>query len=290
MNGEIERKSSRLREIPKVEYNETKLIKQQQVQLEAVKQQEQSKKKRKSIKKKAKKQKDDGGNDGDVEAPQRNVVKKKGTHYSGVISKLPVPANYVYFNPGDPYMTRNVKKETLDSGKNFYEEIEWERNGMWKRTVAYHCPKSIYEQVKQKRDATQAKRRAAVQKKEESQRAQVWAIFDRMFPRLPEDKREQIYDWSFEKRSGRIGNVQHLPLDKRVLIAVRTHALHNMTDFEERYEDAKDALYEETVGQAQYTGFRDEAYYQFYAGKEELYEDIKDQCDREVDQIIANWR
>ncbi|KAI3637400.1 hypothetical protein MIR68_004049 [Amoeboaphelidium protococcarum] len=115
-------------------------------------------------------------------------------------------------------------------------------------------------QEKQQRDAPLQKRRKSRKKKGKSERHQVWAAYDRMFPRLPENKREQIYDWSFEKRSGRIGNVQHIPLEQRVLIAVRTHALYNMTDFQERYENEKDALYEETVGRAEYTGFRDEAY------------------------------
>ncbi|KAI3637826.1 hypothetical protein MIR68_004475 [Amoeboaphelidium protococcarum] len=217
------RRSLRLREIPRVDYNEGRLAKQKM-------------------------------------QPQR------------VNHNQPLATNCHIIQP------QQEKKKEPVRDKHESPKVNDELINGSQRSDAVLEPPVPVKQEEQQIDAPLQKRRKSRKKKgNSSERHQVWAVYNRMFPRLPENKRNLIYDWSFAKGSGRIGTVQHMPLDKRVLIAVRTHALYNMTDFKARYQEELNDLY------------RDGWYRDFY-DKEDLYEEIKEQCDRQVDRIIAKWR
>ncbi|KAI3650608.1 hypothetical protein MP228_004089 [Amoeboaphelidium protococcarum] len=219
------RRSSRLRQIPRVDFNEGRLAKQQM-------------------------------------QPQR------------VNHNQPLATNCHIIQP------QQEKKKEPVCDKHESPKVNDEKINGSQRSDAVLEPLVPVKQEQQQKDAPrqkQKRRKPRKMKGNSSERHQVWAVYNRMFPRLPENKRNLIYNWSFAKGSGRIGTVQHMPLDKRVLIAVRTHALYNMTDFKARYQEELNDLY------------RDE-WYGNYQDEEDLYEEIKEQCDRQVDRIIAQWR
>ncbi|KAI3654760.1 hypothetical protein MP228_000140 [Amoeboaphelidium protococcarum] len=219
------RRSSRLRQIPRVDYNEHRLAKQQM---------------------------------------QRQRMRQ----------------NQLLNDNNDSILLQQENQKEPVCDKQELSKVNDEKINGSQRSDAVLEPLVPVKQEQQQRDAPrqkQKRRKSRKNKGNSSERHQVWAVYNRMFPRLPENKRNLIYNWSFAKGSGRIGTVQHMPLDKRVLIAVRTHALYNMTDLKARYQEELNDLY------------RDE-WYGNYQDEEDLYEEIKEQCDRQVDRIIAKWR
>jgi hypothetical protein len=222
-----------------------------------------------------------------------SAITKKGTHYSGVRQELDIPEGYVSFRPGSMFMTRRCKTETLDSGRDFFEEIEWQNRGKWRHTVAYHCPKAVYDAALEQKEKTEEKRNAAKARKDKKENDLILKAFQELFPNIPTNIRDAVIDHSFEKGSKRIGTIKDMPLEKRVTIAVRSHVLHNMTDFHDVLERKKDKLYDQTIGRERnnYDGFgREMAYDEFYGRKEGLYERVRDKFEGIIDQTIAPWK
>ena len=120
-------------------------------------------------------------------------------------------------------------------------------------------------------------------------------MFDRVYPKIPKDIREAVYRHAFAKYSHRVGRSQ-LDLETKVEYATRAWVLHNQTAFEQDLEDRREELYEETIGKFKkfdYIGDqfgRELAYDEYYAGKAELVEELKNEYFQEVDTITAPWK
>ena len=73
-------------------------------------------------------------------------------------------------------------------------------------------PQEIYDSVVTKLDEER-------EKKEDKQSTKVFKVFDKLFPKMPEDVRDEIYEHAWEQGSGRVGLSKDLNMETKVLWA-----------------------------------------------------------------------
>ena len=125
-------------------------------------------------------------------------------------------------------------------------------------------------------------------RKDEKQKAEVEATFERLYPRTPVTARDAIYSRAFEKGSGRVGTAKNLGLDFKVREATRYHVLHEMTDFNDKYESQCGKLYDKLQNDLKWSSDRDADYEDFRAEKSIAYESLSARYLEKSDGIIKS--
>ena len=137
---------------------------------------------------------------------------------------------------------------------------------------------------------SEEKRRLTREKADARERKKAWGSFDKLYPKMTEKERESVFSRAFEKGSGRIGRKKGFDMDSKINLATRAHVKYQYTDFKDLLQDAKNELYEETIGSLGYGFSKDYAYEEFRAGKSLLNEEIEQDVQDEVDEKIREWK
>jgi len=203
-----------------------------------------------------------------------------------------VPEGYVFVSTGDAMLSRNVRKRTLETGRDVVELKHCidSRRG-YCRTAGNYVPSDILEEVNETVKERQAKRAKVEARRETKQRAEADEWFERLYPRMPADVRDAIYERAFEKGSGRVGTAKDLSMEVKVQEATRYHALHQLTEFPKQFKFRSDDLYRRLQQDLDLRFLdRDDCYARFREEKDKVYDDLSDRYLKEADAIIkSRW-
>lgn len=194
---------------------------------------------------------------------------------------------------GNAFITRNVRKMTLEEGYDLYELMTPSGYKNCTSLDALYAPISIIQTVQNLSQESAEKRQRARERSEAKERKQAWQSFDKLFPRMPENEREAVFARAFEKRSGRIGHKKGFSMDSKVDLATRAHVKYRYTNFESIVEESKRDLYDQTIGALDAYDDRDarnEAYEEFRQGKLGLYDEADQEVQQDIEEKISQWK
>ncbi|KAK5954715.1 hypothetical protein OHC33_004439 [Knufia fluminis] len=141
--------------------------------------------------------------------------------------KVTLPNEYALVRKGNVYITKNCRKLTQEAGQTVYTI-----QSATKTSIGIAVPTSIYAQVQKLNDETSADRAAAVAKKDATVKDAFEVELLRLFPKAPIANVDLIVRHTLKKRSGRVGRTTKLDLDKVVILAVRAHIRHKLTEYD----------------------------------------------------------
>lgn len=141
--------------------------------------------------------------------------------------KVTLPNEYALVRKGNVYITKNCRKLTQEAGQTVYTI-----QSATKTSIGIAVPTSIYAQVQKLNDETSADRAAAVAKKDATVKDAFEVELLRLFPKAPIANVDLIVKHTLKKRSGRVGQTTKLDLDKVVILAVRAHIRHKLTEYD----------------------------------------------------------
>jgi len=137
-----------------------------------------------------------------------------------------MPQGYAFLPKGIAFKTLHCRKATREAKKPLYVVVDN------KRTLGLRAPKTIISEVHQKAKETLTTRRAAVQKRDDSDISKTTAEIKTQFPKMPATERELVIKHGFKKHSRRVGRTGTLTLNAKVRLAVVAHIRHMHTDYE----------------------------------------------------------
>jgi hypothetical protein len=143
-----------------------------------------------------------------------------------VSSSTPMPKGYAFLPKGIAYKTLHCRKLTREAGKSLYVVVD--KN----KTLGLRAPQAVVSAVHFKAKDTLATRRAAVQKRDNSDISKATTELQKQFPTMPDVDKGLVLKHGFKKYSGRVGRTGSLPLQKKVMLAVIAHIRHVHTNYD----------------------------------------------------------
>ncbi|KAH5678187.1 hypothetical protein HBI23_057700 [Parastagonospora nodorum] len=138
----------------------------------------------------------------------------------------PMPQGYAFLPKGIAFKTLHCRKATREAKKPLYVVVDN------KRKLGLRAPKSIISEIHKKEKETLTTRRAAVQKRDDSDISKTTAEIKAQFPKMPTTERDLVLKHGFKKHSRRVGRTGTLTLKAKVRLAVVAHIRHKHTDYE----------------------------------------------------------
>ena len=158
-------------------------------------------------------------------------------------NSVDIPDDYVEIEPGDAYVTRQVKLRSAA----VYCRMKKSRRRKFSELVGILAPPEIVEEVladaKQTKDLRKARNAVAAvhrSRKEAELNQQRIETLKQMLPGIPEDDAENVVKRAFEVGSGRVGRTSSLTDEEKLRIATLAHIRHCHTDYEAMLDDGID--------------------------------------------------
>lgn len=139
---------------------------------------------------------------------------------------VPIPAGYRFLPKGNSYKTLHCRKATRKASRKLYIVKKQ------KKPIGIRVPAFILDKVHEQAQSTLAARQAATAERDNAEQAKIAAEMNELFPQMPENDRERVLKYGFQKYSGRVGRSTTLPLYEKVIRAVVAHIRHNHTLYE----------------------------------------------------------
>ncbi|KAF4970578.1 hypothetical protein FZEAL_10009 [Fusarium zealandicum] len=136
-----------------------------------------------------------------------------------VPSKDSIPAGYGRLEQGNAYLTLNCRRQATEQKKPYYQ---WQENG--RQVMAF--PNDILKPVKKAESSSRARRRRAVQQSDRKLRDEFLAAMQERYPGMPRRERLALAKIQMEKGQNRIARSRTMPMEQRVVVAVKAHAWH----------------------------------------------------------------
>lgn len=181
---------------------------------------------------------------------------------------------YVLIPSGNALLSRRIRKQTIESGQNVYEvKIGYGR----KRSefVGNYVPQNIYDHVKEMVNDVERRKRVRIENKRNKEKIQVDEIFKQIYPRMPENVRDEIYAHAWEEGTNRVGHAQDLDLSTKVKYATEYHVLHEHTPYQTELDRQSDELYDHLQEELKFATVRDILYEDFHSDKADLMDQLK---------------
>jgi hypothetical protein len=137
-----------------------------------------------------------------------------------------MPQGYAFLPKGIAFKTLHCRKATREAKKPLYVVVDN------KRTLGLRAPRTIISEIHQNAKETFTTRRAAVQKRDDSEISKTTAEIKAQFPKMPATERDLVLKHGFKKHSRRVGRIGTLTLQAKVRLAVVAHIRHKHTDYE----------------------------------------------------------
>ncbi len=148
---------------------------------------------------------------------------------------IDVPEDYEEIEPGDPFVTRHVKK----LAERVFLRMKKTSRRWPSAVVGILAPRAIVAQVQAEAQATRDRRAAknAVaqerrKKKEERDNASRVERLRALLPGMPADDAQAIVQRAFEVGSGRVGRSSRLDDERKLINATKAHIRHAYTDYD----------------------------------------------------------
>jgi hypothetical protein len=144
-------------------------------------------------------------------------------------------------------------------------------------------------QAKIRRDQREQERR---QQLVEREKLALRAAFDRVYPSIPEDVRDDIISFMGDKamKSGIVSGSSDSEMNERVIHDAYYWVLHNMTGYDEEFKMRKDEIYAKTIGSSMGVLDRKRAYDMIYYRKDMAIEELRNECYEEAVEITEQWK
>ncbi|KAK4165455.1 hypothetical protein QBC43DRAFT_369252 [Cladorrhinum sp. PSN259] len=144
----------------------------------------------------------------------------------------PMPKGYKFIRKGDVYITKNCRKQTLESQKPLYVVVD--QNG---KTLGLRCPSFVYNRVLQQHRETAPQRAAAVRKRDSAAEDKFKEALLKLFPKAPKEVVPLIINHALKKHSRRVGRTETMGLEDKAWLAVHAHIRHIHTSYDKLLRD-----------------------------------------------------
>ncbi|KAI0805183.1 hypothetical protein GGR55DRAFT_657406 [Xylaria sp. FL0064] len=139
-----------------------------------------------------------------------------------------MPPGYSFVPKGNPYVTRNCRRQTQQSHKVVYAVVN-DR----KKQVGIRVPGAVHADVLQSEKATRSDRRELVRKNDETIEKSLGKAIRKQFPRLPHEELRMIMRRATAKGQGRVGRTQTITMKEKAHLAVQAHIRHTKTNYDD---------------------------------------------------------
>ncbi|KAI1420715.1 hypothetical protein F5Y12DRAFT_771647 [Xylaria sp. FL1777] len=140
----------------------------------------------------------------------------------------PIPLGYSFVPKGDPYLTRNCRRQTQQSHQLVYAVVNDQ-----KKHIGIRVPYHIHAAVLQSESTTRLARRQKVRKHDESLEKRFSEAIRKSFPRIPHEELRMLMRRATAKGEGRVGRTGTIGIAEKARLAVQAHIRHTKTNYEE---------------------------------------------------------
>ncbi|KAI0195535.1 hypothetical protein EV127DRAFT_331881 [Xylaria flabelliformis] len=138
-----------------------------------------------------------------------------------------LPPGYSFVPKGDPYMTRNCRKQTQQAHQVVYAVVDDK-----KKQIGIRVPLSIHTAVLESARATRDHRQLLTKKRDEDIEERFRIAILEQFPRMPPEEVRKIIRHATKKGKGRVGRTGKLNLAVKAYLATHAHTRHTKTDYD----------------------------------------------------------
>lgn len=157
--------------------------------------------------------------------------------FKNQIPNAGIPANFVFVESGNAFLTRRVKEISEKEGKEVFVVLE-ARYGFVKPSGVF-VEAEVERRAREEEERTRKEREEKRRKKEEREREKFAAEVKKQFPKIPEEDFLQIVARATAVGSGRVGRSGKLSLSEKVKFAVFAHVRHKHTNYDSLLSEAR---------------------------------------------------
>lgn len=148
--------------------------------------------------------------------------------------ETPMPKGYGFLKKGNPFMTSLCRRKVRQAGEKLYVV----KAGA--RPLGLRAPRWTLAHVAAQERATRSRRRAAVRRRDRSEREKFLSALLRRFPAIPPQDLATISRRALKKRSGRVGRSSKLGVAEKAQRAVAAHVRHRYTPYDKIMDGQED--------------------------------------------------
>ncbi|KAI0542649.1 hypothetical protein GGR58DRAFT_451376 [Xylaria digitata] len=139
-----------------------------------------------------------------------------------------MPTGYTFVPKGNPYLTRNCRRQTQLSHQTVYAVVNDQ-----KKQVGIRVPWLIYAVVRQNENDTLPVRQKNVRKRDESLENRFREAIKKQFPRISHEVLSAVVRHATAKRKGRVGRTKMIDIEQKARLAVQAYVRHIKTNYED---------------------------------------------------------